>query len=46
MSTNNEGAVALVGEVSPQPEKKPTRGNTEREKKKTVQAQPSEEKER
>jgi hypothetical protein len=48
MSALEEGVVVADGEWSQQPEKekKPTRGNTEPEKKKTLQAQPSKEKER
>jgi hypothetical protein len=47
MSTYKEEAVAMVGEWSSQPGKKPhKRKHRARKKKKTLQAQPSEEKER
>jgi hypothetical protein len=46
-SALKEEARVAVGEWSPQPEKiSPTRGNTVPEEKKTLQAQPSEKKER
>jgi hypothetical protein len=45
-SAHKEGAVAVVGEWSPQPEKKEQEETPSQREKKTLQAQPSEEKER
>jgi hypothetical protein len=50
-SAHKEGAVAMIGEWSPQPPQKKTTNKQQeetpaRKKKKTLQAQPSEEKER
>jgi hypothetical protein len=44
VSVFEEGWVVTDGEWSPQPRKKPTGGNTEPEQKKTLQAEPLEEK--
>jgi hypothetical protein len=43
MSVHNEGAVAMVGEWTPQPRKNAQEYDRARKKKKTLQAQPSEE---